>query len=73
MLDTNNISFLSYYYANVDKTQQKIKEMLDNGKWDTDKFPKLKKNLLKILNIQHITNEPIDETTLRRILKEMKD
>jgi hypothetical protein len=47
--------------------------MIDNGEWNTNEFSGLKKNLLKELNIQHITNEPVDEATLRRILEEMKE
>ncbi|CAB4475424.1 uncharacterized protein OCT59_018431 [Rhizophagus irregularis] len=46
-----------YYYANVDKTREKVKQMISNGKWNTDGFPELKQELLNKLNIQ---NNPVN-------------
>ncbi|CAB4380005.1 unnamed protein product [Rhizophagus irregularis] len=40
-----------YYYANVDKTREKVKEMMDNGEWDSNEFTELKKALLEKLNM----------------------
>ncbi|PKK67804.1 hypothetical protein RhiirC2_834909 [Rhizophagus irregularis] len=42
-----------YYYANVDKTREKIKEMINEGEWNTNEFLELKQKLLKELNIQY--------------------
>ncbi|POG71445.1 hypothetical protein GLOIN_2v1794049 [Rhizophagus irregularis DAOM 181602=DAOM 197198] len=42
-----------YYYANVDKTREKIKEMINEGEWNTNEFSELKQKLLKELNIQY--------------------
>lgn len=42
-----------YYFANVDKTREKIKEMINNDEWKTDYFPEMKQELLNKLNIQH--------------------
>ncbi|CAB4438000.1 unnamed protein product [Rhizophagus irregularis] len=44
---------LIYYFANVDKTREKIKEMINNDEWKTDYFPEMKQELLNKLNIQH--------------------
>jgi polyhydroxyalkanoate synthesis regulator phasin len=60
---------LRYYYADADKVRQKIKEMINNGEWNTDEFLELKQNLLNKLNIQH---NPVDETTLQNMLEEMR-
>ncbi|CAB4436510.1 unnamed protein product [Rhizophagus irregularis] len=46
-----------YYYANVDKTREKVKQMISNGEWNTDGFPELKQELLNKLNIQ---NNPVN-------------
>uniref|UniRef100_U9TU87 Ion transport domain-containing protein n=1 Tax=Rhizophagus irregularis (strain DAOM 181602 / DAOM 197198 / MUCL 43194) TaxID=747089 RepID=U9TU87_RHIID len=59
-----------YYYADVDKVRQKIKEMINEGEWNTDEFLELKQDLLNRLNIQH---NPVDETTLKNILEEIRD
>ncbi|PKY52614.1 hypothetical protein RhiirA4_470359 [Rhizophagus irregularis] len=40
-----------YYYASVDKTRQKIKEMINKEEWNTDEFSELKRNLLNELKI----------------------
>jgi hypothetical protein len=53
----------------MDKTYEKVKEMINNGEWDTN--DKLKENLTKQLNIQHNSRDPVDETTLRQILKDI--
>ncbi|GBC33614.2 hypothetical protein GLOIN_2v823409 [Rhizophagus irregularis DAOM 181602=DAOM 197198] len=42
-----------YYYANVDKTREKIKEMMKNDEWNTDEFTELKQALLEKLNIKY--------------------
>ncbi|CAB4442522.1 unnamed protein product [Rhizophagus irregularis] len=59
-----------YYYADVDKVRQKIKEMIKESEWNTDEFLELKKNLLDKLNIQH---NPVDEANLQDISKEIRD
>lgn len=48
-----NYTFLRYYYANVDKTREKIKEMMKNDEWNTDEFTELKQALLEKLNIKY--------------------
>jgi hypothetical protein len=63
--------FLRYYHANVDETRKKVREMIDNRDWKTNEFPDMKIKLLKKLNIDdYITNKPVDEFTLRKVLKE---
>ncbi|PKY27512.1 hypothetical protein RhiirB3_443259 [Rhizophagus irregularis] len=57
-----------YYYADVSKVRQKIKEMIDEGEWNTNEFSELKQNLLKKLNIQH---NPADKVTLQKVLDEI--
>ncbi|PKC58465.1 hypothetical protein RhiirA1_470916 [Rhizophagus irregularis] len=57
-----------YYYADVSKVRQKIKEMIDEGEWNTNEFSELKQNLLKKLNIQH---DPADKVTLQKVLDEI--
>ncbi|GBC27656.2 hypothetical protein GLOIN_2v1874143 [Rhizophagus irregularis DAOM 181602=DAOM 197198] len=42
-----------YYYADIREVREKIKQMFDNKEWDSDKFPEMKQNLLKILNIKN--------------------
>ncbi|GBC19313.2 hypothetical protein GLOIN_2v1881126 [Rhizophagus irregularis DAOM 181602=DAOM 197198] len=59
-----------YYYADVDKVRRKIKEMINEGEWNTGEFLELKQDLLNRLNIQH---NPVDETTLKNILEEIRD
>ncbi|PKY50974.1 hypothetical protein RhiirA4_467762 [Rhizophagus irregularis] len=62
-----------YYHANVDETRKKVREMIDNRDWKTNVFPDMKIKLLKKLNIDdYITNKPVDEFTLRKVLKETK-
>ncbi|PKY21454.1 hypothetical protein RhiirB3_470328 [Rhizophagus irregularis] len=46
-----------YYYANVDKTREKIKEMMKNDEWNTDEFTELKQALLEKLNIKYNPNK----------------
>jgi len=46
------IIFTRYYHANVDETRRKIKELIKEGEWNSDEFPKMKQNLLNKLNIQ---------------------
>ncbi|GBB84482.1 hypothetical protein RclHR1_11040008 [Rhizophagus clarus] len=41
-----------YYYANVDKTREKVNDMIKDKKWNTKGFPKLKENLIEKFNIQ---------------------
>ncbi|PKY60749.1 hypothetical protein RhiirA4_484823 [Rhizophagus irregularis] len=57
-----------HYYANVDKAREKVKEIIDNGEWDNTVFPKLKKNLMKKLNIQFT-----DDISLKHILIEIQE
>ncbi|GBB86177.1 hypothetical protein RclHR1_12620004 [Rhizophagus clarus] len=60
-----------YYYASVDKTRKKVKEMINESDWNywyTDEVRELKKDLLNKLNIQ-----PVDETSLQELLKEVQD
>ncbi|RGB43148.1 hypothetical protein C1646_750211 [Rhizophagus diaphanus] len=57
--------FLKYYYANIDKTREKVKEMIREREWNINEFPEQKKDLLNKLNIQ-----AIDETSLRQLLEE---
>ena len=49
-----------YYYANANKTRKKIKQMINDKKWNANKFPEMKQNLLKILHIKN----PHDNETL---------
>ena len=61
-----------YYYANVDKIREKVKKLISEGQWDEsdankfNKFPEMRQNLLKQLNIQ-------DYETDQRLLKEIKE
>ncbi|GBB98777.1 hypothetical protein RclHR1_03320003 [Rhizophagus clarus] len=59
-----------YYYADVDKTRQKVKEMIKEGEWNINEFSELKLELLKVLGIQHNSHNPVDEATLHKVLKE---
>ncbi|CAI2172492.1 19542_t:CDS:2 [Funneliformis geosporum] len=43
---------LSYYYANVDESRRKVNELIKNDEWRPEEFPEMKKNLLKILDVQ---------------------
>ncbi|GBC30372.2 hypothetical protein GLOIN_2v1794049 [Rhizophagus irregularis DAOM 181602=DAOM 197198] len=52
-VDFGTSLFAIYYYANVDKTREKIKEMINEGEWNTNEFSELKQKLLKELNIQY--------------------
>ncbi|GBC06378.1 hypothetical protein RclHR1_00680022 [Rhizophagus clarus] len=45
-----------YYYADVDKTRQKIKEMLEEKEWYTSNFPEIRKSLMRELNIHDDQN-----------------
>ncbi|CAB4415154.1 unnamed protein product [Rhizophagus irregularis] len=60
-----------YYYANVDKTREKIKELIKNDEWESKNLQELKEKLLKKLIIENVT-KPVDENTLQKSLKEMK-
>ncbi|PKK61670.1 hypothetical protein RhiirC2_791467 [Rhizophagus irregularis] len=46
-----------YYYANVDMTRKKIKELIDDNEWDSNEFIELKQILIKKLNIKHNFNK----------------
>ncbi|CAB4415434.1 unnamed protein product [Rhizophagus irregularis] len=59
-----------YYYANVDNTREKIKELIKNDEWESKNLQELKKNLLEKLIIENVT-KPVDENTLQKLLKEM--
>ncbi|PKC75178.1 hypothetical protein RhiirA1_528991 [Rhizophagus irregularis] len=41
-----------YYYANLYDIQKEVKAMMDRDEWNTDAFPELKNDLLKILHIK---------------------
>ncbi|GBC05945.1 hypothetical protein RclHR1_06520001 [Rhizophagus clarus] len=60
---------VTYYYADVDKTCEKVKEMIKKGEWDIN--DKLKKNLMNELKIQHNSHDHVVGNTLREILEEM--
>src|ERR1044072_800604 len=63
-----NLSF-RYYYADIDITREKIKQMIDDKKWN-NKFPEMKQNLLKILNIE-ISQD--NDTLLQELLKRIEN
>ncbi|RGB38504.1 hypothetical protein C1646_755671 [Rhizophagus diaphanus] len=52
-----------YYYADVVKTREKVKEMISKGEWNINDFPELKKDLLDKLNIQY---NPANSEIVRR-------
>ncbi|CAB4373238.1 unnamed protein product [Rhizophagus irregularis] len=60
-----------YYYANVDKTREKIKELIKNDEWESKNLQELKKNLLEKLIIENVT-KPVYENTLQELLEKMK-
>lgn len=45
--------------------------MMKNGEWNTDGLPEMRQSLLNELRIPHDKHDPVDEDTLRKILKEM--
>ena len=47
-----------YYHADSNETRKKIKQLINDKKWNANKFPEMKQNLLKIL---HIKNPHDDE------------
>ncbi|CAG8649705.1 16892_t:CDS:2 [Funneliformis mosseae] len=47
--DNNRVS---YYHADVDETRRKIKELIKDGEWNSDKFSEMKQKLLNKLRIQ---------------------
>src|SRR5688572_27389402 len=61
--------FTRYYYANVDETRRKIKELTKEGEWDSDEFPAMKQTLLNRLNVQDIS----DQESLLDMFKQMFD
>lgn len=53
---------LRYYYADVGKAREKVKEMIEKDEWSTEEYPELgqmKKDLLDKLNIKykHISSD----------------
>ncbi|GBB85295.1 hypothetical protein RclHR1_11860002 [Rhizophagus clarus] len=48
-----------HYYADVDKTREKVIEMMSKGEWNTKEFSKLKEDLLIKLNI-NVNILPVD-------------
>ncbi|PKK71495.1 hypothetical protein RhiirC2_828062 [Rhizophagus irregularis] len=46
-----------YYYADIVKTRKMIKELISEGEWEAGEFQDMKKDLLKLLNIQHEPND----------------
>ncbi|RGB31715.1 hypothetical protein C1646_763754 [Rhizophagus diaphanus] len=55
-----------YYYANVDRTREEIKRLINRDEWNADAFPEMKKDLFKKLGI---SNEKIDKLELKGRLK----
>ena len=51
--------FTRYYYANVDETRRKIKELIKEGEWNSDEFSEIKQILLNKLNIQNISEQEL--------------
>ncbi|CAG8466075.1 467_t:CDS:10 [Funneliformis caledonium] len=41
-----------YYHADADETRRKIKELIKDGEWNSDKFSEMKQKLLNKLRIQ---------------------
>ncbi|PKY21288.1 hypothetical protein RhiirB3_434827 [Rhizophagus irregularis] len=56
-----------HYHANINKTREKVKELISKGELNIKEFPKLKEDLLIKLNLQ-----PVDEVSLRRLLEEIQ-
>ncbi|RGB26341.1 hypothetical protein C1646_721411 [Rhizophagus diaphanus] len=56
-----------HYHANVNKTREKVKELISKGELNIKEFPKLKEDLFIKLNLQ-----PVDEVSLRRLLEEIQ-
>ncbi|EXX52922.1 hypothetical protein RhiirA1_421643, partial [Rhizophagus irregularis] len=46
-----------HYYADVDKTRVEIKRLIKEGEWDTKEFTEMRKNLFKVLRIEHNLND----------------
>ncbi|GBB98779.1 hypothetical protein RclHR1_03320005 [Rhizophagus clarus] len=61
-----------YYYADADKARQKINEFINKGEWNTDKFSELRQELLNELKIPNNSQNPVDMTTLKQILEEIR-
>ena len=47
------IYFSRYYYADYDKTREKVKNMIRDKEWNTDEFSEIKQDLLKKLMINN--------------------
>ncbi|GES97115.1 hypothetical protein GLOIN_2v1768207 [Rhizophagus clarus] len=54
-----------YYYADVDEIRKKVKEMINEGEWNTNELLELKRDLLDKLHIQH-------DITLQQILEAIR-
>lgn len=52
-----NLFYSRYYYADIVKTRKMIKELISEGEWEAGEFQDMKKDLLKLLNIQHEPND----------------
>ncbi|RIA87083.1 hypothetical protein C1645_878270 [Glomus cerebriforme] len=75
-----------YYYANVDKTREEIKRLMNNGQWETNEneLSDIKQALLKELKINDIDKNKAElqqvlekklektETNLQQVLDELK-
>ncbi|RGB28185.1 hypothetical protein C1646_768131 [Rhizophagus diaphanus] len=59
-----------YYYANADKTREEVKRLINDGQWDTNEFPEMKKDLFNKLNIK---NNPADEIDMRVLLEKIEN
>ncbi|POG69468.1 hypothetical protein GLOIN_2v1626983 [Rhizophagus irregularis DAOM 181602=DAOM 197198] len=55
-----------HYYADVDKTRVEIKRLIKEGEWDTKEFIEMRKNLFKVLQIEH---NPVDNEVVLEKLK----
>ena len=44
--------FVRYYYASLDKTRNKVYEIIEEKAWNDDEFSDRKQALLKALNIK---------------------
>jgi hypothetical protein len=65
LINIKKFNILRYYYANVDKTREEVNDLINSGKWDTNKFSKSKEILMKHISID-------DETSLQKVLVDDK-
>src|SRR3954465_1749508 len=58
--------FLRYYYANLDRTREKVYELINEDKWNANEFSEMKKSLLEALNIKDSYNNNMQELLLEK-------